>query len=255
MLLTKSKALNQKTKHRPSLKKKSLILIAIFIAALLLPLLGLTTLMPFVFSLADTFKQLGYWTLLPFIIVSGILIGLAIMPSHLSSALAGFLYGLPLGLLAALSSVIIGSLVGFTLTKKTTKTTLREWLDRSRLASLLAQELIDSNFRKCLTAITLCRLPPQVPFALGNIVAASSGAKLLPFILGTLLGMAPRVFLLVWTGSTLSTWNPEMAIPHSLYLSLVAGAAGFGILILWSSVLLKKYIAASELTKAPATNH
>ncbi|MEM6820950.1 MAG: VTT domain-containing protein [Verrucomicrobiota bacterium] len=223
------------------------LLLLICAAAVLLPILGFSSLVSFLSSSLDSFQELGLWTLVPFVLVASTLIGLALLPSHVSSGLAGFLYGLPLGTLVALLSVMLGACLGYGVTQKTAKHQLRFWIDRSKWTRVLAEELIDSGFSKCLTTIALSRLPPQVPFALGNIVAASSGVSLIPFILGTVLGMAPRIILLVWVGTSLSYWKVGTPIPNSLMLSLVAAGVGFGGIILWSALILKKHSSNNQL--------
>jgi uncharacterized membrane protein YdjX (TVP38/TMEM64 family) len=88
--------------------------------------------------------------------------------------------------------------------------------------------------------VALARLPPQVPFALGNVLAASLRLPLRPMLIGTAIGMAPRVGLVVWLGAELSAWDPAAAPPMSLFLSLAAAVLGLGGLGVWAGVAMRR---------------
>lgn len=207
--------------------------------ALALPLLGVWGGFLGATEWGTELKEAGWWLLPTYIFLGGTLIGLALMPSHLTSLLAGFLFGFTGGLPAALGAVLIGSSLGYLISRRFAAGDLRKLVDRSKWGRRLATALIDAPTLKAIFVVTLIRLPPQVPFALGNVLAASSGVRLIPLLTGTALGMAPRVGLVVWVGAELSRWELGAPIPSPLLWALAASVVGFGGLAIWSWFLLR----------------
>lgn len=206
--------------------------------AVSLPLIGLGTVLSSGQNLVEWVRVHGLWTWPVFVLVAGMAAGFALVPSHLSSLLAGYLYGLWLGLPAALLVVLIGCGIGAALSRKMSRDLMRKLIDQSRWGRILTREFVDANDRKATGAVALARLPPQVPFALGNILAASFGVRSTPLFLGTLTGMLPRVFLVVWLGAGLSAWEPGLPVPGSLWLAVIAGFVGMGGLMVWGGMVL-----------------
>ena len=79
--------------------------------------------------------------------------------------------------------------------------------------------------------MTLLRLPPNSPFAITNLVLAATRVPLLPFTLGTLLGMAPRIGLIVWLSAHAS--QLDLGIGKDLTIFLV----GLVVLLLTLAVI------------------
>lgn len=208
--------------------------------ALAMPLLGLWGGFLGAVEWGIELKEAGGWLLPVYLVLAGTLIGLALLPSHLTSLLAGFLFGFIGGLPAALGVVLIGSGLGYLLSRRYAGGDLRRLVDRSKWGRRLASALIDAPTLKAIFVVALVRLPPQVPFALGNVLAASSGVRLFPLVVGTMLGMAPRVGLVVWVGAELSRWELGAPIPSALLWAVAASVVGFGGLALWSWVLLRQ---------------
>jgi|GEM_PF-1987613 len=213
---------------------------------LALPLLGLWGGFLGAAEWGPELKDAGWWLLPVYLVVAGTLTGLALLPSHLTSLLSGFLFGFIGGLPLALGVVLIGSGLGYLLSRRYAGGDLRMLVDRSKWGRRLATALIDAPNLKAIFVVALVRLPPQVPFALGNVLAASSGVRLLPLVVGTVLGMAPRVGLVVWVGAELSRWELGAPIPSPLLWAVAASAVGFGGLALWSWILLQTPEKAKE---------
>jgi uncharacterized membrane protein YdjX (TVP38/TMEM64 family) len=47
--------------------------------------------------------------------------------------------------------------------------------------------------------VTLIRVPPSSPFAVTNTVMAATRVPVIPFVLGTVIGIAPRTAAVVYT--------------------------------------------------------
>jgi len=217
------------------------LLLAAF--AVLFPLVGVTGAVGYAQEAVEYVRGLGWWTLPLYVLVAGVAVGFALVPSHLTSLLAGAVYGFAAGGVVALGAVAVGASIGFVASRFLARDVVRGVIDRVSWGRLLASEMIDASEVRAVLATTLTRLPPQVPFALGNVIAASCRIRGRVFLAGTLLGMAPRVLLVVWVGASLSEWQPGAPVPGAVWLSLGAAVVGFGGLAAWSIFLLRRYKA------------
>lgn len=209
---------------------------------LILPLVGAAGLVSQLGGQVEAVKELvdaSPWIFPVFIILGGVVIGLALVPSHFTSLAAGFLFGLTWGGVAALGAVITGTLLGYTLSRSLAQDQLRLLIDQYPLGRKLADGMIDTGFFQATSAIALARVPPQVPFALGNVLGASCRVPLISLLLGTLIGIAPRVLLVVWIGSELQSWASGAPMPQALWWAIGAAIVGFGGLTLWGWMLIR----------------
>lgn len=130
--------------------------------------------------------------------------GLALLPTHAPSVLAGWAFGVAAGVPLALGGFLGASLLGYALARR---------ISGDRLAALLAQHstwsavydaLVRSGFWKGVLIVFLLRLPPNSPFAASNLAMAGLRVPFVPYGLGTLLGLAPKTSAMVVAGAGLS---------------------------------------------------
>jgi uncharacterized membrane protein YdjX (TVP38/TMEM64 family) len=179
------------------------------------------------------------WAVPIAVMVAGVT-GLALLPTHVSSLACGYVLGVTAGLPAAWAGVVGGAAVGWAIASRLEPEALRRAIERRRLGRRLAAAMLEAGPGRATLAVALARLPPQVPFALGNVLAASLRLPLRPMLIGTAIGMAPRVGLVVWLGAELSAWDPAAAPPMSLFLSLAAAVLGLGGLGVWAGVAMRR---------------
>jgi uncharacterized membrane protein YdjX (TVP38/TMEM64 family) len=86
-----------------------------------------------------------------------------------------------------------------------------------RVTSLIAEQpkwkavhdsLVGGSVAKTLTIIGLIRLSSS-PFAMTNLVLGATRVNPVVYVLGTLLGFAPRTIATVAIGARLSHWDPN----------------------------------------------
>ena len=212
----------------------------IALLAIAAPWIGVATAAALLPHLLPNLQQYGLILAPAYITIASLLVGLALAPTHLTSLIAGYIFGLPFGLLSATATVAIGATIGFIAAKKLAQDQLRNLLNSHHWGRTLLEEMLDSSPKNALLTITLARLPPQVPFAVGNLLSASIRAPILPFIAGTITGMFPRVALVVLVGSQLAEWTPGAPIPSSLFWTVIATLIGLGALTLWGASILHR---------------
>lgn len=169
------------------------------------PLIGGFVLIGLISRLAPWLKahpRPGFW-----IVVVGFSLaaGLSLLPTYACSMLAGYTFrfwvGFPGSMLAFCGAALIAYLVSARAAGNRVVDIVREhpkW-EAVRIA------LLGAGFWKAFWIITLIRLPPTSPFAAANFIMGTTRAPLIPYLLGTLIGMAPRTAAVVWAASRANT--------------------------------------------------
>lgn len=232
------------TASRPAVWTKGLLLlVGLAGAAVALPAVGVLGLWEPVRGVVDSVRGAeswgawgwwGWWGVL--VLAGGVLVGGAVLPTHAVSLGMGYVFGMAAGLAGALGAVVIGTVGGWGVAKGLVGGRLRGVVERSEAGRVLVRVLVDGGGNgsrsvwRVVGAVALCRLPPQVPFALGNVVGASVGVRLLAFVVGTVAGMLPRVAAVVWIGSELEQF--ERGASDWRVVVGGAGLGGVGLLVL-----------------------
>lgn len=123
--------------------------------------------------------------------------GTGLLPTTAQAVLGGWVFGATFGMIAASFGFAGGALLGMIITRWIARHQVEKWLLASPRASAVRDALVGKTLLRTTGMIALLRLPPQAPFAFMNLLIVSSGVRTIPFILGTLIGMAPRTFLVI----------------------------------------------------------
>jgi uncharacterized membrane protein YdjX (TVP38/TMEM64 family) len=145
-------------------------------------------------------------------------------PRSALSLLAGAVFGLPQGLPLVLVGGLIGALAGFGLSRR---------LGRAQVVRLAGERLdrVDGLFRRHgVVAVLTARMMPAPPFAIVSYAAGLSRVGVVPFSVGTAVGMVPGSVAYVSIGASVmgaDAWAEWLADPFILALSaaLIALAA------------------------------
>jgi len=128
--------------------------------------------------------------------------GSAIFPTYaLSFACGAAFAGFAVGGTVAMVGVVGGAMVGYFWGTVLARKRVMAVIDRHERASLVRHALLDRSLSDELLAVGLIRFPPNSPFALTNLVMSSSGVRVLPYLVGTAIGIAPRTLFAVWLGT------------------------------------------------------
>jgi uncharacterized membrane protein YdjX (TVP38/TMEM64 family) len=213
------------------------------VLALVLPPLGSILLF---WAMATT--ELGPWLrshglvgAVAFSAAFALLAGLALLPTYAQCALAGWAFGFTMGLSASLVGFTAGALLGYAIGRQGTGRRIED-IVASQPKWLAVREVFlgpagqRPGFWRTLGMVTLLRLPPNSPFALANLLMASVRVPIGPYLLGTLIGMAPRSALAVMIGSAIQqafskdalsaaspTWVRIVAIGAAIAVVVVIG--------------------------------
>ncbi len=138
--------------------------------------------------------ETGIYVYIAIFIVSA---GFGLLPTYSQAILGGWVFGIAGGFLAALAGFTGASVIGFFITRLVSQDKVEKEIADHVKARAVRDALIGHGFWRTLGTVALLRFPPNSPFALTNLAMSSAGVKLIPFIIGTAIGMAPRTAVAV----------------------------------------------------------
>ena len=157
-----------------------------------------------------------------FISAAAVLAGLSMIPTHAASLTAGLLFGSIAGSFHAISAIIIASVISYFLTAKLLGDKLMDFIELNPKASEIHKELFKLSGFRAVFIIILVRLSPVMPFAATNVLLAAAKVRWWQFLVGSILGLAPRIILVVIAGAALSTLDLNQKGHKSLFIITIA---------------------------------
>lgn len=124
--------------------------------------------------------------------------GFGALPTYSQAMLGGWAFGPVVGFFAAWAGFAGASIVGYTIARTVSRRRVERMIEENAKARAVRDALIGHGVLRTTAIVTLLRVPPNSPFALTNLAMAASGVRLVPYVIGTALGMAPRTFAAVW---------------------------------------------------------
>ena len=174
-------------------------------ATAFLPPLGSLVLIATMHESAPWLRSQGAAGLAVFVAAFSVLGGIALLPTYGPSVLGGWAFGLALGLPATLAGFLGAAAIGFVIARHLSGDRLALVLDEYPRGRALHRALLAATPARTALVVALLRVPPNGPFAMTNLLLAASGIGWGPYLLGSMLGLAPRVAAAVVVGASLST--------------------------------------------------
>lgn len=157
-----------------------------------------------VVSVADAeafFTRFGDSAMPAYVLVFAACAGLGLLPTFAQAFAGGWILGFGRGALGAGLGIALAAVLGYLVSRLVAGDSVRAWIDRNPRWKVIRESLVGRGFGRSLLVTTLVRFPPNSPFALCNLALASCGTRPLPYLAGTLVGMAPRTVFVAWLGS------------------------------------------------------
>ena len=150
--------------------------------------------------------------------------GLVVFPVVVLIAATAAALGPWMGALGATAGVLASSLVLFMVGR---------FLGHKRLQSLLGARALRVQRRivgKGVVAVAMIRMVPVAPFSLVNVLAGASELRLIDFLAGTVLGMAPGIVTMAALGAQIADFAKNASWSNAVPLGLT--------IVLWIAVCL-----------------
>jgi uncharacterized membrane protein YdjX (TVP38/TMEM64 family) len=136
------------------------------------------------------------------------------------SAVGGLLFGTLWGMLIVLATATISALIPFTLARQLG----RDWVESKVKGKKIEEYYRQSEGEKGFTFIVLMRLVPVLPWEVQNYVAGLTQVSVPIFIAGTVLGIIPGSFSLVFLGAAATdptSWQFFLAVGLKIATALI----------------------------------
>jgi uncharacterized membrane protein YdjX (TVP38/TMEM64 family) len=178
--------------------------------------------------------------------------GFGLLPTYAQAILGGWVFGMSLGFPAALAGFAGASLIGYALARTVSRDRVRGLIAEHAKAKAIRDALIGKGFWPTLGTITLLRIPPNSPFALTNLAMASTGVPIFPYIIGTIVGMAPRTAIAVF----IAAQTAEQTGAKDIQTALQQGKSGAiligGIVVLVAALGILGYVSNKAVARLNA---
>lgn len=135
-----------------------------------------------------------------------LLSGLALCNTYAPSLLGGFAFGTLTGSVAAMAGITLASTMAYFAVRRASGDRVTGLIAEQRKWKAVQDALIGGGFLRTLAIICLLRVSSS-PFAITNLVLGSTRVNALVYLLGTIIGFAPRTVATVIIGARLSTWD------------------------------------------------
>jgi len=162
-----------------------------------------------------------------------LLAGCALLPTYAQAILGGWAFGLAVGFPAALVGITGAALIGYAIGAGASGERVVTLIREKPKWEAVRRALAGGGFLRTLGLVTLLRLPMNSPFAVTNLVMSSVRVPLIPYTLGTFIGIAPRTGIAVYLAwqieGVLDEGLPDQ--PRWLYFGSIALTVGIVLLI------------------------
>jgi len=205
------------------------------LAAAVFPLVGSVLLYAYLPTTASWLRDHGLQGYAVYVVGFIVLAGLALMPTYIQAALGGYAFGLAMGAPLAVGGFLGASWQGYEIARTASRERVVKVIDEDPKWRAVKEAFLGSTpgFWRSVGLVTLLRLP-MTPFAAINLLLASVRVPRLPYLLGTLVGMAPRTVLAVVVGSGIhDTFNKETLAKAGPPWALWAGIVVTGVIVLY----------------------
>jgi uncharacterized membrane protein YdjX (TVP38/TMEM64 family) len=165
------------------------------------------------------------WTML-----MALCIGVGLLPAYSNTFLCGWVFGWIPGCVSAITSYLGAATLGYYLAHRLSYQRVNSLIQDHESVRRVRHALLYQHPRRAVVIAALFRLAGP-PFPLTNLLMASCGVPLRVYLLGTLLGLGPRVVvgtLVAASAARTGARDIQMLARNSQHpILLVVGAIGF----------------------------
>jgi uncharacterized membrane protein YdjX (TVP38/TMEM64 family) len=213
-----------------------------------LPAVGLVTLLSLLGAVGPWLRAHEGLGIAIYISGFALLSGLALLATWAPSIVGGWAFGFPVGYPCALAGLLAASLIGYAVGVRVSGNRVVEMIRERPKLRAVYESLLVGGFWKALVLVALIRLPPNTPFSLTNLVLSASRVRLLPFALGTIIGIAPRTAATVLIAAGANELDFRRRDETWLFVAGVALAVVvIAIIGVWANRVISKVTAAQTI--------
>jgi uncharacterized membrane protein YdjX (TVP38/TMEM64 family) len=197
---------------------------------------------------SETLRGRGPEGVALFMLLAALCSGVGILPTFSQAILGGWVFGFAWGAPAALAGFAGGAIVGRAISLMVAGSAIAQMIDAKPRARVIRDALVNADQRKTLLYVILLRLPPNSPFAFMNLALTGSGVRMVPYVIGTVVGLAPRTLVAAWFAAAAASTGAEDLVAFAKGQGPIALLSGLALLALALGVL--GYASKAALRRA-----
>lgn len=175
-------------------------------------------------------REMGPGAVVLFVPLAGLMAGLCMIPTHAASLVSGMLFGAVLGSLWAIIAVSGAAVLGYLILGAFVGDRASALIERNPGAAAVRQALLRSGWLRAVGIIALVRLSPLMPFGGTNLLVVAGGGRLPEFVVGSVLGMFPRIVAVAMAGAGLAVLDFDR--PVDVWFAVLGGLATVAALVI-----------------------
>lgn len=133
--------------------------------------------------------------------------GIGLLPTYAQAIIAGYVFGIAWGFPAALIGITGAAVIGYVIALTVARKRVESEIHKHAKAEIVRDAFVRHGFMRALGILVLLRISPSSPFSIMNGLMAVSGVRIMPYVIATMVGMAPRTFAAVWIGNSVTNWD------------------------------------------------
>ncbi|MBV9789809.1 MAG: TVP38/TMEM64 family protein [Chloroflexi bacterium] len=171
-------------------------------------------------AVRDVLLSLGPWGPLAQIALLGAVLTVPVVPATIFQIAGGWAFGKTLGFVYTMLGDALGACIGFWVARRWGDRVLQRWLSDASYAQV--QRLAG---RMTWRTVMVLRLLPGPAYTLVSLAAGVSPLRFWPYLIGSVVGVAPWIALLVLAGDVARS-NPLVAVGIIVGIVLLAVILG-----------------------------
>ena len=166
-----------------------------------------------------------------------------LVPASLLTLGAGALFGVAVGSIVVTIGATLGATIAFVLARTVLRNRVRAFVARKPALQAIDRAIV----RDATKLMLLMRVSGFPPFTWTNYVLGLTGARIVPYVLTTLFGILPGVFLITYAGAAAATGR----------IPLIVAAAGAVLVSAYIARITRRAIAFGSIDSGPGNmnNH
>jgi uncharacterized membrane protein YdjX (TVP38/TMEM64 family) len=200
------------------------------LVATVMPIVGAGVLAGFGPRLVPWLQSHGWAGVVLFVISFSVLGGFALVPTYANSMLGGWTFKFTIGYPAVMAGLTGAAAVGYFLAHRIVGHRVSNVIHEHPRWQVVRDALIGGSAARVIGVIAILRLSPILPFETSNVLLASCEVKLLPYLIGTFIGVMPRTAALVFIASR--AHKLEMSSPGQRWMIVASVVATVAVIVL-----------------------
>ena len=167
-------------------------------------------------------------------IAVAVLVGFAIAPTYGNALLGGWTFKFPIGFPAVMAGLSGAAVIGYLVSYRMIGHRVTDTIHEHPKWQVVRDALVGGSTLKTFAIVVLLRISPILPFSTTNVLLASCEVRFWPYVIGTILGSAPRQAALVYIAARASKWDTHA--PEHRLLAIVSIVATILVIIILATV-------------------